>query len=104
VFILNIIFKAFVICALLWQSHIKYGFQISDFFNQVLFRSVAVFVLCLLFSSTINICFFTPFWNFIFSAMIIFLFTGLIIYFIGLNKHESTFLVETIKKKIKLKG
>ena len=30
VFILNIIFKAFVICALLWQSHIKYGFQISD--------------------------------------------------------------------------
>ena len=104
VFILNIIFKAFVICALLWQSHIKYGFQISDFFNQVLFRSVAVFVLCLLFSSTIDIRFFTPFWNFIFSAMIIFLFTGLIIYLIGLNKHESTFFVETIKKKIKLKG
>ena len=51
-----------------------------------------------------KMCIRDRFWNFIFSAMIIFLFTGLIIYFIGLNKHESTFLVETIKKKIKLKG
>lgn len=104
VFILNIIFKAFVICVLLWQSHIKFGFQIRKFVSQVLLRSVAVFTLCFLFSYYIDIRYFTPFWNFVISAMLIFFFTGLIIYIIGLNKNESTFFVETIKKKIKYKA
>lgn len=104
VFILNIIFKAFVICALLWQSRLKYGFQIRDFFSQVLGRSVAVFIICLLFSYFINFQFSTPFLNFILSAMVIFVFTGLTIYFIGLNKAESTFVIGVVKRKIKALG
>ena len=103
VFILNIIFKAFVICALLWQSHLKYDFQIRKFFSQVLLRSFAVFILCLLFSYFINIQFSTPFLNFILSAIVIFIFTGLTIYFIGLNKAESTFVIEIVKRKISVK-
>lgn len=41
--------------------------------------------------------------NFILSAIVIFIFTGLTIYFIGLNKAESTFVIEIVKRKISVK-
>lgn len=103
VFILNAIFKVFVIIALLWHSRIKYGFPIRSFLYQSFLRSLAVFGLCYGFISVIHISIVDAFVSFLISSFLIIGFTGLTIYFVGLNKQESQFIINAITSKLRVK-
>lgn len=103
VFILNVIFKIFVIIALLWHSRIKYGFPIRSFLYHSFLRSLAVFGLCYGFISVIHISIIDAFVSFLISASVIICFTGLTIYFVGLNKQESQFIINAITNKLRVK-
>lgn len=99
VFILNILFKIFVIGALLWHSSTKYQFPIEQFMRQSVLRVVAVFVVCYCFILIVKISLGSAFANFIISSIITFVFTAVMIYTIGLDKKESAFFLKTIKHK-----
>lgn len=100
VFILNIIFKIFVLIALLWQSKVKYDFPIEKFTKEVLKPCILIFALSGL------ITYFGPwassetFCNFLLKTVIIVNYTSLIIFFIGMTKNERLFLVEILKKRL----
>lgn len=100
VFILNIIFKAFVLVALLWQSKIKYGFPINAFLRKVLTPCILVFSISgfITYYAQWPVC--DTFISFAIQTIIIVCYTILIILFIGTTKNERHFLSEAFKKKI----
>lgn len=100
VFILNILFKIFVIGALLWHSKARYQFPIGQFMRQSVLRGLAVFVVCYCFVSVVKISLNNAFVSFIVSSGITFVFTAVVIFVIGLNKKESMFLLTTVKYRI----
>lgn len=100
VFVLNIIFKAFVLIALLWQSKKKYAFSIKPFLREVLMPCLLVFVL----SGTATHLAPWPategFGVFAMKTLTIMSYTALIILFAGMTKNEKRFLSEVLKKKV----
>lgn len=100
VFILNIIFKIFVLIALLWQSKVKYDFPIKTFINEVLRPCILVFIISGLITYFIPWTLPETFSNFLLKTIIIVNYTVLIILFIGMTRNERHFLLGIIKKRI----
>lgn len=100
VFILNIIFKAFVIYALLLQSRRRYGFPITQFLRASIIPCSKVFIICTLFVLIVRLPFENKLAFFLVSTLIILVFAVIIIYFVGLNKQESEFILKQLRTKI----
>ncbi len=103
VFILNILFKAMVIGVLVWYSNRKYRFPVRKFIHQTVLRCLAVFCLCYAFIRLVHINVGGDFANFVLSCLCIFCFTLVAIYFIGLNRQETSYIIGVVKNKISVK-
>lgn len=103
VFVLNIIFKAFVIIALLFHSHVKYSLPLNAFMNKCVLRTMAIFfasagiVYILPVSGCDNIL------DFIICSLVIFAICAALVYFVGITKNEATYIKNLIASKLKLK-
>lgn len=100
VFIMNILFKGFVLIALLLQSRRRYDFPIKRFIFKSILPSAAVFIVCTVFVKVLKLPIENTVLHFLASVTAIFIFTLFIIYFIGLSKQEASFLRNQIKNKI----
>lgn len=103
VFILNLLFKFLVVGALLIQAYHLYGFPVKQFFFQSLLPSLVVFSLCAVFVDFIKLPITNGLLRLFTSSILICSFTLITIYFIGLTKEETVFIMEQIKKRFKRK-
>ena len=103
VFVLNIIFKAFVIIALLWHSRSKYSFPISAFMRRCILRTMAIFLIsaCMVYFLPISGC--DNFLDFAISSLVIFTTCAALVYFIGITKNEAAYIKNMIVSKLHLK-
>lgn len=105
VFVLNIIFKACVVFALLLQSRSKYAFPISQFFQKCLMPSLTVFLLSTLFVSILPGRENPTFAIFVGRALAIVIFIGILSYTIGMTKNEKKYMwnmfIEKVYKRVK---
>ena len=103
VFVLNIVFKAFVIVALLWHSRLKYSFPISAFMRRCVLRTVTVFLV------SAAVVWFLPvsgcdnFPDFAMSSLAIFSACAALVYFIGITKSEAAYIRSMIVSRLHLK-
>ena len=103
VFVLNIIFKAFVIIALLWHSHVRYSFPVSAFMLKCVLRTVIIFFIsaCMVYFLPVSGC--NNFLDFIISSLVIFIVCAALIYFIGITKNEAAYIRNMITSRLHLK-
>lgn len=102
VFILNIIFKFFVIIALLWHSYFKYNFPIYRFLKECLLRTILPFLVCICFIKFLPVSGVVNFSDFILYTIIILIFSIGTIFIFGINKNEFSYIKSLIKSKIHL--
>lgn len=103
VFILNIIFKAFVIIALLWHSHVKYSLPVSAFMRKCVLRTMAIFLIsaCMVYFLPVSGC--DNFLDFAISSLVIFTACAALVYFMGITKNEAAYIKNMIASKLHLK-
>ena len=102
VFVLNIIFKAFVIIALLWHSHSRYSFPIGLFLQKCLLRTVAIFIMSVAFVYFLPVSGCDNFTEFIISTVLILVVCSALVYFIGITKNEATYIRGMVASKLHL--
>ena len=103
VFVLNIIFKAFVIIALLWHSHSRYSFPIGLFLRKCLLRTMSILIICSAFIYFLPVSNCDNFTEFIISTVSIFIFCSALIYFVGMTKNEAAYIRGMVVSKLHLK-
>lgn len=103
VFVLNIIFKAFVIIALLWHSHAKYSLSINAFMRKCVLRTMTIFLLGVAMVCFLPVSGHDNFLDFVISSLVIFIVCASLIYFIGITKNEAAYIRNMIASKLKLK-
>ncbi len=103
VFIMNIIYKVFIVCTLVWHSNKKHAFPIRMFCRQTVLRCLAVSCICCVFVWVLKIDVGKAFVNCVLSCLCIFFFSILSICFIGLSRKERMYGVSLLKSKIKLR-
>ena len=99
VFAINIVFKIFVCIELLIHSKKKYNFPIKFFITKCVVPTIIVSMICIClthFAHTYNA---TSFVNFVLQSLINSVVCFVVIYFIGLNKNERSFILSFIKSK-----
>ena len=103
VFVLNIIFKAFVIIALLWHSHAKYSLPVNEFMIKCVLRTVVIFLInaSLVYLLPISDC--NNLLDFATSSLMIFTVCAALVYFIGITKNEAAYIKNMVASKLHLK-
>ena len=100
VFVLNIIFKFFVLVALLLHSRSKYSFPIARFFRECLLPSLLVFLVSALFVYVLPGKD-TPFIGiFVVRTLAIATFTCVAVFVIGMAKRERLYVKKLLKEKV----
>ena len=102
-FILNIIFKLIVLVALLWHSRLKFTFPIKRFLKECCLPSLTVLLIAGLFAYVLPGKEIMNFGSFAVRTIIIFLFTSIIVYSVGMTKGEKDYVIMILKDKIKNK-
>ena len=103
VFVLNIIFKALVIIALLWHSRLKYSFPIGLFLRKCVLRNIIIFFI------SIGAIYFLPvsdcdnFKDFAVSTLVILTICAGLVYCIGITKNEATYIRNIVSSKLHLR-
>lgn len=102
IFVLNIVFKVIVLLALLLHGRLKYAFPISRFIRECFLPSIIV--LCIS-SLLVNLIFgkgetISSLWLFTLRTLVIVIFTGIVIFTIGMTKGEKVYMQNLIKGKI----
>lgn len=100
VFAINIVFALFVLCVLLKQAKDKYEFPVVRFCTQSLGMAVLIGAICVIMSSLIRINWSNHFADFLITAITQGLVTGLIVFVLGLNKRERSFIFSAILSKL----
>ena len=101
VFILAIVFKIFVIIALVWNGHRMFKLDIGIFFRKTVIRPILIFVICLLAAQWITFDINNDFIKFLISAIFSFALSFASIWFIGLETRERATIVKIIINKIR---
>lgn len=100
VFVLNIIFKFFVLVALLLHSRSKYSFPIARFFRECLLPSLLVFLVSALFVYVLPGKD-TPFLGiFVVRTLAIATFTCVAVFVIGMANRERLYVKKLLKEKV----
>lgn len=96
VFVLNIIFKFFVIVVLLWNSHMKYAFPIGKFMRECILRTFAVFLISCFLLYVLPLSGVNSFGDFVVKTLVVLFLCMCLVLLLGITKSE--FL--SIKKMI----
>ena len=100
VFILNIIFKVFVVILLIIHSYQRFNFPIIRFLKEVLMPNMVVFfisfILVFIITQSENMNLLT----FLIQSVIIFITTTIVIYLFGINKKERSMLNKIIAGRV----
>lgn len=102
IFILNIIFKAFVVIALLWHSYIRYTFPVNTFLQECIIKTATAFIICICLIKALPVLTATNLIHFIISTTVIVIFCIAVILMIGINKKEYTYIKGIIRIKLHL--
>ena len=100
VFVMNIIFKALVLIALLQHAKVKFAFPVYRFLKETLLPAMLVFVVSGSFAYWISQNEMQYFLQFIVRSLLIVLFTSISIYALGLKHEERLYFKNLIKNKI----
>mgnify|MGYP000808703533 FL=1 len=100
VFVLNIIFKFFVLVALLLHSHSKYSFPIARFFRECLLPSLLVFLVSALFVYVLPGKDTLSLGIFVVRTLAIATFTCVAVFVIGMAKRERLYVKKLLKEKV----
>lgn len=103
VFVLNIIFKFFVLVALLLHSRSKYSFPIARFFRECLLPSLLVFLVCALFVYVLPERETPNLGTFVMRTLAIVIFTCAAVFVIGMAKRERLYVKRILKEKVSSK-
>lgn len=103
VFVLNIIFKFFVLVALLWHSRLKYAFPIVRFFRECFLPSLSVFLVCALFVYVLPERETPNLGTFVMRTLAIVIFTCAAVFVIGMAKRERLYVKRILKEKVSSK-
>lgn len=101
VFILNIIFKACVLTALLLHSHSKYGLSVLHYFKACIIPSATVFLISSLFVSVFPKKELSNFGYFVMETSAIIIFTSITIWVAGITKKERFYIKGILSDKLK---
>ncbi|MCD8303915.1 MAG: oligosaccharide flippase family protein [Prevotellaceae bacterium] len=101
VFVMNVVFKVFIVVALVWHSHVKYAFPVRVFLRQTVSRCVAVFAISYAFVLLFKVNVGSDFANFVISCLSIALFTALVICAVGLTRKENKYFASLALSRIK---
>ena len=101
VFILNIIFKACVLTALLLHSHSKYGLSILHYFKACIIPSATVFFISSLFVFVFPQKELSNFGYFVMETSAIIIFTSITIWVAGITKKERFYIKGILSDKLK---
>lgn len=102
VFGFNIIFKMIIVGALLLQSRI-YGLSIMRFIKECVLVTLAIFVICATFIMMLPITSATTFWQFVVYSATIVLFSLSVIFLLGINKSELSYIKSMITSRFSIK-
>lgn len=100
VFVLNIVFKIFVVVALIWYSHLKYSFPVGDFMKRCVLRTITVFLMCYAFIYFIPVLRANSFVDLVINSLVIMIVCIGLVYSIGFTKHERTYLKNMVMSKL----
>ena len=100
VFVLNIIFKFFVLVALLLHSHSKYSFPLALFFRECLLPSLLVFLVSALFVYVLPGKDTLSLGIFVVRTLAIATFTCVAVFVIGMAKRERLYVKKLLKEKV----
>ena len=100
VFVLNIVFKFFVIIALLWNARRKFSFPIRMFIRKCVLRTLAVFSLSTCFVLFLPVSQAVDFTKFALSTFVIVVFCILCVWTIGMTKNERAYIRNMLKAKL----
>lgn len=103
VFVLNIVFKFFVVLALLWHSRIKYSFPIIAFIRESMSKTIIILIICVCFVKLLPISDANNLYDFILYTVIILAFCIGAVFSIGINRKESAYIIEIFRSKFHLK-
>ena len=103
VFVLNIVFKAFVIVALLWHSRNKYAFPIGAFLRKCVMRTVAVFLISAAVVWLLPVSGCDNFLDFAVCSFVIFVLCASLVYFLGITKNEAAYIKNMVASKLHLR-
>lgn len=103
VFVLNIIFKAFVLVAQLAHAHSKFAFPVLRFCKECLLPSLAVFLVTVLFIGFLPGKEDSGFVFFVARTLGIAVSGCVAIFFVGMTKQEKVYLTQLLKEKVCLK-
>ena len=100
VFVLNIIFKAFVLVALLVHSRSKYSFQVIRFCRECLFPTLGVSVITVLLICILPVTEAVDFGLFVVDTLLIVLLSCMIVFAVGMTKKERVYIIKILKEKV----
>lgn len=103
VFILAILFKAFVGIALLLNSRTMFQFNIPLFIQKAIVKPVLIFMVCFLAAWGIKFDFGNTFLQFLLSAAFSFILSAILIWWIGIESQERKGIVKIVLNKIRKK-
>ncbi len=101
IFVMNIIFKIFVLIALLLHSRSKYSFPILQFIKECLIPAVLVFCISFSFMYIISGNNLMSFGAFIVRTFVIVIFTIATVFMVGLSKAEKKYIYYFFMEKIR---
>ena len=101
VFILAVIFKIFVIIALIWNGRRMFQLNTNQFLRKAVIRPVLIFIVCLLSTQWIQFDVNNNFLHFFISAIFSFTLSFTFIWIIGLEESERKAIVKIIINKIR---
>ncbi len=100
VFVLNIVFKAFVLIVLLVHSRFKFAFPVVRFCKECLLLSLAVFLLSAFFIYILPGKEYAGFVFFLARTLAIMAIIGMVVIIIGITKQERNYIVKILKEKL----
>lgn len=103
VFVLNIIFKVFVLVAQLIHSSSKFAFPVFRFCKECLFPSIFVFLITTFFVYFLPGKEYGSFASFLTRALVVVIFSTVIIFIVGTTTQEKKYLTKVFKEKVHFK-
>lgn len=100
VFALAILFKGFVVIALIWNGKNMYYLRPRLFLYKAIFKPILICIICFSFALWLKIDFGHTFVNFLFSAGVSFFFSLGLVWLVGLESTERCEIMKVIKNKI----
>lgn len=103
VFVLNIVFKIFVVAVLLWHSHLRYSFPVGLFIRKCLLRTLAIFIISSAFVYFLPVSGQNGFSGFVISTITIIVVCSALVYFAGMTRNEAAYIRGFVASRLHLK-